>query len=804
MNPFTLLLPAHGLIRPRALRQLLRKSAPAAQRVRPLAATVLLWLATLGTTTPVFAQSYGRLPQGPMDAAALQRAMPELASRLLHDLPDDSSLAGLDRRFRLELAADRYEQALGTMATLRERLRGQAVIPTRADWVTVPYEIYAHARINEAADHLDGAKAYGKAFRDRFATLDDWPSAEVARSFTETQPAELQASLQADLAATQGKAGISQIDAVRLVSDYLTATVFGQASLLAPALIKEDDGRRYLTQQNVLVKEAGGASVCAYVMRPRKAGPLPALLEFTIYASSPEVILSRARLSAARNYAGVLGFTRGKVCSPNKPSAYLTDADDTSALIDWISHQPWSDGRVGMYGGSYEGFTQWAAAKRMPKALKAIMPSTPVAPGIDVPMEGNVFWNFVYPWPFYTLNAKFNDKATYGNAGHWRQLDRAWYASGRAYRDLDKIDGTPNPTFDEWLSHPSYDAYWQGMIPYGTEFSRVTLPVLLVAGYYYGGPGAAIYYFQQLEKYAPASEHYLLIGPYHHIGAQYGVLDDQGNLMDTLAGLSVDPVAQLDMYELRYQWFDYVFKRGPKPALLGDMVNYEVTGANVWKHAPSLSAMGNTRLRLHLDGGLAPGPVHRLDEKPSDGKGAAISLTVDLADRSDTDADPLGGGVVDSAIDTRHALQFVSQPFDTSIELSGLFSGQLDFVTNKKDFDVEIDLFELTAQGQYVQLSQYWTRASYADDRTQRRLLLPGREQHLVFESSRLMSRQLKAGSRLVMVLGVIKGAGRQINYGSGKDVSDETVRDAGDALSLRWLPSSYIELPVRDQPTIR
>ena len=71
-------------------------------------------------------------------------------------------------------------------------------------------------------------------------------------------------------------------------------------------------------------------------------------------------------------------------------------------LIDWISKQAWSDGQVGMYGGSYEGFTQWAAAKHMPKALKALMPSVTVAPGIDVPMEGNVFQTFVYYWPFYT------------------------------------------------------------------------------------------------------------------------------------------------------------------------------------------------------------------------------------------------------------------------------------------------------------------------------------------------------------------------------------------------------------------
>lgn len=731
------------------------------------------------------------------EAAVSPQDMANLASRVLRDLPDEHSLPSLDRRYRLELVAGRYEQARQTMASLRDRLRSQDMIPSRAAWVTVPYEIYANARTKEAANHLDEAMAYDRAFREYFTRLDDWPSAEVARTIVETNPAELEATLQSDLDAAKGQSTLDQSDAIRLLSDYLAATVFRQASLSAPPLIKEDDTRRYITQENILVKEADGASVCAYVMRSKNAGPLPALLEFTIYAPSPEAIRSKARLSAAKHYVGVLGFTRGKVCSPDKPSAYLTDADDASTLIDWISKQPWNDGRVGMFGGSYEGFTQWAAAKRMPAALKTIMPSTPVGPGIDVPMEGHVFWNFVYSWPFFTLDGKFNDSAVYGDVKRWQHLDQAWYASGRAYRDLEKIDGTPNPTFNEWISHPSYDTYWQRMIPYQTEFSRVTIPVLLVAGYYYGGPGAAIYYFQQLEKYAPKSEHYLLIGPYHHLGAQYGVLDKQGNLIDTLAGLPIDPVAQLDMYEVRYQWFDYVFKQSPRPALLGDKVNYEVTGANVWKHASSLAAMAHAKLRLHLGSGATDGQPLSLREMIPPGTRADILLTVDLANRSDANLPSVGGGVVDTAIDTRHGLAFVSEPFDKPTELSGLLSGRLDFIINKKDVDLAIDLYELTPRGRYVQLSQYWTRASYAANHTQRKLLIPGRKQHLVIEGNRLMSRQLASGSRLVMVLSVIKGSGRQINYGSGKDVSDETVADAGEPLSIRLRTTSYIEVPL-------
>jgi putative CocE/NonD family hydrolase len=473
---------------------------------------------------------------------------------------------------------------------------------------------------------------------------------------------------------------------------------------------------------------------------------------------------------------------------------YEHDADDAAALIDWISAQPWSNGRVGMYGGSYEGFAAWAATKRMPKALKAIMAGAPVAPGIDVPMEGNVFWNFVYPWPFYTTNTKALDDATYNDNARWNRVNHDWYATGRAYRDLDKIDGTPNPIFDRWISHPSYDSYWQATIPYKKEFARIDIPVLQTAGYYFGGPGAAVYYFNEHYRYRPNAEHYLVIGPYDHVRGHSGTVSILGtSMMTNLGGYDLDPVAQLDMDALRYQWFDYTLHNGPKPAMLQDKVNYEVMGANVWKHAPSLAAMANQTLRFHLSS-TRSGKDYRLSRKKTAG---SVPLTVNLADRSDADREAPGGGVLDKVIDTANSVVFISDPIRTPTEISGLFSGRLDFIANKKDFDFNVGLFELTAKGEYLQLAAYWARASYVADLSYRHLLTPGKRQHLDFKSIRLMSRKVEPGSRLVVVLSILKGNGQQINYGTGKDVSDETIADAKVPLKIRWFADSYVELPV-------
>ena len=144
-----------------------------------------------------------------------------------------------------------------------------------------------------------------------------------------------------------------------------------------------------------------------------------------------------------------------------------------------------------------------------------------------------------------------------------------------------------------------------------------------------------------------------------------------------------------------------------------------------------------------------------------------------------------------------NAITFTSAPFDRVVEVSGLFSGELEFITNKKDFDFSVTLFELTPEGKYVQLNYHWQRASYAKDRTRRVLLEPERRSTLSFGSNRLTSRRMQKGSRLVVVIAIEKNPSQQINYGSGKTVADESIADAGEPLRIRWLRGTLLRVPV-------
>jgi putative CocE/NonD family hydrolase len=757
--------------------------------------TVVLAFAVLWAT-PTRGQSFPLSQADLADSAALARSMPRLAELVLAQYEEKDSLKRLDNLFRLQSVTGQYQNAQRSLATLEE-LQASAPAPRPDDRArNLPYLIYAKAKAAEAEGGGAPGAALPVAFRQTFDTLDDQTSALVIRPIR-AGTSGFERSLRRAIQSRQDTTQISLEEALGLLRAYHVVQTYRYLGSSALPLVAEDDRKRYMIENDLRVSTGDGGTLCAMIVRPRSTpGKLPTLLEFTIYADSV-TMLGNARRSASHGYVGVSALSRGKGCSPDSIAPYRHEASDIPAMINWIAAQSWSDGRVGMFGGSYSGFTAWAATKRMPEALKAIMVGAPVAPGIDVPMEGNVSVNFVYAWPFYAAYSKGLDTVANNDFNRWYRLNREWYVSGGAYRELDQVDGKPNPVFDDWLRHPSYDAYWQAVIPSQKEFARIKIPVLQTAGYYYGGPGAAVHYFSQHYKYNPQAEHYLLIGPYDHFQAQRGVVDVLGDTSTVFAGYEIDPVARIDITaDLRFQWFDYVLKGKPRPALLQDKVNYQVMGANTWKHAPSIATMSNGRLRFYLSAEHS-GEVYRLSKSPARWD-SAIPYSINLADRSTVDRNVPGGGVLDVAVDTMEALEFISDPLPQPAELSGLFSGHLDFITNKKDFDFSVALFELTPAGKYLQLPPYWARASYVGDLSHRRLLAPGKRQQLNFQSIRLMSRRCEAGSRIVAVLQVIKNPGQQINYGTGREVSDETIADAAEPVTIKWFESSYLELPVK------
>jgi hypothetical protein len=111
--------------------------------------------------------------------------------------------------------------------------------------------------------------------------------------------------------------------------------------------------------------------------------------------------------------------------------------------------------------------------------------------------------------------------------------------------------------------------------------------------------------------------------------------------------------------------------------------------------------------------------------------------------------------------------------------------------------DIGVTLFEIMPDGRYFHLSYYLGRASYARDMSKRELLTPGKIESISFDRTRMVCRQLSKGSRLLVVLNINKNADAQVNYGTGKDVSDEDIEDSKIPLQIKWYNDSIIKVPV-------
>ncbi len=337
--------------------------------------------------SPVAAQQMP-LPNGAESGGAA--AMQTLAKNALAIYREPDRATFLDTRFRLQLVAGQYREAAQTLEQLRALEAASPSLQMRVR--DAQYALFARAKTIEADSHTSFAAAFAQAFYQIVEPMDDRTSALVVRALNVQETgglslivdmSALRGALKGALAKQKGKTSITLSDALALLRAYQIEETYRTIAPFVQHLVAEDDDRRYIVQSEVPVKTPDGAIVCTLIVRPR-SGParLPTLMEFSVYADLP-ASMSEVRRSASNGYVGVAGFSRGKLCSPGPIWPYEHDGADAAALIDWIARQPWSDGRVGMFGASYDGFTQWAAAKHRPKALKAMMPAVSSSPGAD-------------------------------------------------------------------------------------------------------------------------------------------------------------------------------------------------------------------------------------------------------------------------------------------------------------------------------------------------------------------------------------------------------------------------------------
>lgn len=536
----------------------------------------------------------------------------------------------------------------------------------------------------------------------------------------------------------------------------------------------------FIVQDSVLIKTRDGATISATIVR--KVGnnkPLPAILFFTTYYLGAGDVNVPKR-AADRDYVGIIAYSRGIRTGLSNYVPFEHEADDVYDVIDWISKQPWSNGKVGMYGGSYTGFAQWAATKKIHPALKTIVPQVAIMPGNDFPMENNIPIASILNWSHDNI---YNYKRLPQN---FYQL---WYEKGATYRSLDTLAEQPNVIFQKWLSHPAYDDYWKSLIPSKEQIEKINIPILVTTGYYDGAQISALEYVKQYLRYNKKPQLYVVIGPYDHRGGQR-------TAPSTLMGYHIDTVANVDMRELSLQWLDYILKGNKKPDILKGRINYEVMGADEWKHVPSFGSMNNDTLTFYLSSMPDQKNYDLTTDQPKTQSYA--TQHVDFKDRSEKGHNNyFTPFIINDSLNTSNGLTFFTKPFEKPFSINGSFTGDLKLMINKKDVDISIAVYEQTPDGKFFYLTRYLGRASFAKDPGRRQLLQPGKIENIPFTNTRLVSKQINKGSRLVIILNVNKHPYEEINYGTGKDVNAENISDANEPLQIKWYNSSFIKVPV-------
>ncbi len=508
-----------------------------------------------------------------------------------------------------------------------------------------------------------------------------------------------------------------------------------------------------------------------------RAAPSSAVFTLTPYVA--DNYHERGMYFAERGLTFLTVNARGRGGSEGDFTPLIQEIDDAFDVVEWIAAQPWCDGRVGMWGGSYGGYAQWAAAKRRPPHLATIVPVASAFPGVDFPMRNNISVQYLLQW-LTLVSGPAAQNNLFADAGFWKGLWRKRFEAGEPFSNLEFALGGEQPAMRAWLAHPSVDAYFDAFTPTPAEFAAIDLPILTITGAYDDDqPGALAFYNAHLAA-SPAARrrHYLVIGPWDHAGTR--------TPRPSLGGLGFGPESLLDLPALHLEWYAWTMGEGPRPAFLKAPVAYYVMGAETWRYAQSLAevtagvrafflASSGRADSLYASGDLGGAcptmnghDAYAYD--PREVSVAPIEVETDLDDPTDQR--------LLHALDGKH-LVYHSAPFDEAVEFSGFFRLKAWIAIDQPDTDLQVKVFELTGAGQSILLTTDQIRARYREGPRNPRLVETTEPLLYDFNRFTFTARRLAKGSRLRLTIGPINSILVQKNYNAARPVSEQSLEDA-------------------------
>ena len=407
---------------------------------------------------------------------------------------------------------------------------------------------------------------------------------------------------------------------------------------------------------DVSVPAEVGVSLATDVIRPAGPGRHPTVMMRTAYDRTTYASVSlqvHALRLAYAGYAVVLQDVRGRFGSGGSFEPFLNEQADGIATLDWVTSMPWCNGEVAMGGASYNAFSQMAAATSGHESLKAVVPALAPADVRDtwIRRGGSLDIGFHLSWALSSIATL--DRRTSNVEALLTALDDPWLTSAAGV-DQPVLRATPAADwFFDWAEKP--DPYaGDHRVPTETDLAQVSVPALVVAGWY---DVFAVGSFRLFDALGNGS--HVVCGPWDHSGLPLG---------RRAGDLDFGRGAAVDLHQLQIEWYDvHLRETGPLPP----KATVFVTGVNEWIQLDEWPPPGISRnWYLHSAGGLT--------ESPSEAGEVAFEVSADaptpsVGGRCFPWEPALRSGAFDGSSRTQRPdiLTFTSDPLEAPIRIIG-------------------------------------------------------------------------------------------------------------------------------------
>ena len=512
-------------------------------------------------------------------------------------------------------------------------------------------------------------------------------------------------------------------------------------------------------ERDVPAKMRDGVTLRADIYRPDADGKFPVLLKRTPYNKSGSGHENDfAREAASRGYIVIMQDVRGRYTSEGEWYPFIHEAEDGYDTVEWAAALPYSDGRVGMFSGSYVGATQMLAATAHPPHLAGICPVVTAS-------------NYHDGWTYQggAFEQWFDESWTSGLAQD--TLNRSIQRSSNARLGQDVLPLTNYPLFNlptpgaanvttpalapyflDWLSHPSYDDYWKA-VSIEAHYADIRVPALHIAAWYDIFLGGSLRNYMGLKARAATEEArkgqrlFVTIGGHAGGGRKIGDLD-------------FGPEAEkFDETQITLRWYDFLFKGVQNEFASGKPVTIFVMGSNQWREESDwpLARASATKYFLHSQGAANSSRGSGSLSTSAPGSEPPDKFTYDPGKPVPTIGGPLccdslhlaPGPKDQRAVEERDdVLVYSTPPLEHDLEVTGPVRLEFFASSSAVDTDFTAKLVDVSPEGSAINISEGILRAKYRDSQETATLLTPGKVYSLAVDLW-ATSNVFRAGHRI-------------------------------------------------------